>query len=377
MRQHYLFFFIVAALLAGGCSSRDKNFTLRGTIEHMPKHIVYLEELSINNNIITVDSAHSDANGSFEMSGHSTEPGLYRIRFQGDQFILLSMDKGTTKITGDWNNLTDYKVIGSASSASLQGFLGHIRSSLKDFNTLSIVIDSMRARGNDSMLQKANADLETMNFKLTRFVEQYSDTTAYLPNAIFAVSMLNAATETEYLKTFTQSLLTRFPNSAVAKDFVAKINEAASPSSNSNAGGSNIIGSPAPEIDLPTPSGKNISLSSLKGKYVLVDFWASWCGPCRAENPNVVAAFQKYKAKNFTILGVSLDNDKAKWQQAIKDDNLMWHQVSDLQGWESVAARTYGVQSIPSNFLVDPDGKIIATNLRGSSLDAALGEALK
>ena len=109
---------------------------------------------------------------------------------------------------------------------------------------------------------------------------------------------------------------------------------------------------------------------------MLVDFWASWCGPCRKENPNVVAAYNKYKGDNFTILGVSLDTKKDKWLEAIKDDELAWLHVSDLKGWESIAARTYSVMSIPTNFLVDPNGNIIARDLRGEELDAKLADVM-
>ena len=123
--------------------------------------------------------------------------------------------------------------------------------------------------------------------------------------------------------------------------------------------------------------GKPVSLKDFRGKYVLIDFWASWCGPCRMENPNVVEAYNKYSKKNFTVLGVSLDRERNAWLKAIKDDKLTWTQVSDLKFWDNAVAKLYRISSIPQNILVDPNGKIIARNLRGEELQSKLAELLK
>ncbi len=131
------------------------------------------------------------------------------------------------------------------------------------------------------------------------------------------------------------------------------------------------------DFEQKDPDGKSVKLSSFRGKYVLVDFWASWCGPCRAENPNVVATYKKFKDKNFTVLGVSLDKNRRDWLEAITQDKLTWTHVSDLKGWANEAARLYGVTGIPQNFLIDPSGKVIGSNLRGEQLEQKLVEVLQ
>ncbi|MDF2517231.1 MAG: hypothetical protein K0R59_2527 [Sphingobacterium sp.] len=130
------------------------------------------------------------------------------------------------------------------------------------------------------------------------------------------------------------------------------------------------VGQQAPDLTLNNPEGKAVKISDYLGKHLLLDFWASWCGPCRAENPNLVKAYQKYHDKGFEILGISLDDAARKdaWVEAIKKDNLLWPQVSDLKGWDSLAAKIYGINAIPASFLLDPEGRIIARDLRGDDL---------
>ncbi|WP_295128748.1 AhpC/TSA family protein [uncultured Chitinophaga sp.] len=137
------------------------------------------------------------------------------------------------------------------------------------------------------------------------------------------------------------------------------------------------VGKVVPDFTIKDTEGKPVSLSSFKGKYVLLDFWASWCGPCRAENPHVLKAYNTFQNKNFTVLGISMDNDRAKWLKAIKEDNMPWTQVSDLTAFNNEVAKMFDITAIPTNFLISPDGKIIAKNLRGADLDKQLEAFIK
>lgn len=367
--------FFLFPLLMSSCKTDSNKFTIVGEIRNMPEQNITLEEMGIND-IKVLDSIKSDAHGHFELHGQGTDPGLYRLHFGENKFILLSIEKENVKVSGDWDKLEQYNVSGSQGSTSLRGFFENVRKHISDINTIGMVMDSMRMRGNDSLFEKASRQMDELNVGLTTFIENYADTTKHLPNALFAVQILNPGSEKPFLDDFVSRLPNRFPNQKLVSDYINHYKKAINALSPGEQSGPK-VGSQAPEFSLNDPNGKSYTLASFKGKYILLDFWASWCTPCRNENPNVVAAFQKFKNKNFSVVGISLDNDKAKWQKAIQDDHLDWIQLSDLKGWESIAARDYSISSIPSNFLLDPNGKIIARDLRGSDLENELAKVLK
>jgi peroxiredoxin len=198
--------------------------------------------------------------------------------------------------------------------------------------------------------------------------EQFAKIKALIPAmgthlvALWATNFLPAEKELALLEEIGERFRKAKPNHPQVKPFLENLKRLKGVS----------IGSEAPEIALPTPAGPIMRLSDLRGKYVLIDFWASWCGPCRRENPNVIKTYATYKDKGFEIFGVSLDQEKTAWINAIAKDQLTWPHVSDLQYWNSVAAQAYQVSSIPMTFLLDPQGKVIAKGLRGDSLNQYL-----
>lgn len=250
--------------------------------------------------------------------------------------------------------------------AKYQAFIAGSVNALQEMNAESLVV--MKEKKNDPQSQNDFRDRykEVVERYKARLVQYVKENPNSFSSAEALSSVAGAHIDIATIEPMYKGLTTKVRRTKVGKDLAKRIESARTTS----------IGTLAPNFTENDTSGKPVSLTDFRGKYVLLDFWASWCGPCRAENPNYVKAYHQYKDKNFTLLGVSLDRPDAKeaWVAAIKADSLEWTQVSDLKYWSNDVAKQYDIRSVPQNFLIDPTGKIIAKNLRGEELNKKLAE---
>ncbi|MGN7721430.1 redoxin domain-containing protein [Chitinophaga sp. 22620] len=366
-----------AVLLAQDKKTKNYQYHIEGSIadanqEKPAKYYLRMRTAGV----FKMDSAIAN-DGKFSFTGEIPEPQLAQIfamvpgtpdnPMGRKEVALIFLGKGTTQL-----NLATPASKAEAGGTHEQGAFNELndllRSVNKDYETaVKKYRDAAESRDEDK-LKKAETRLEQLEASKKAVMRKYLEDNPETPIGMYVLNQVAGyelnPDEVEPLFNSLSRSVRKYPS---AKEFEHRVELARKLA----------VGQPAIDFNQRDAAGNPVTLASFRGKYVLVDFWASWCGPCRAENPNVVKAFNRFKEKGFTILGVSFDERKDKWQQAIEQDGLTWTHVSDLRGWGNEVGKLYGIRAIPQNVLVDPEGKIIARNLRAEDLNRKLEELLK
>ncbi|MCE7042943.1 TlpA disulfide reductase family protein [Dyadobacter sp. CY312] len=367
--KYFLTLILLVSCFAGFAQISPKSFTVAGNVKGGAKgeKVVLLQSMA-NGSAMKVDSTQLSADGSFSMKATEKDGGSFftlniadrqkavLLVEGGEVFSVNANSQGKVQVTGS-KNMDYYAKI----DQRMQAFAAKVTIWNEEFAKAEEKKDTKKIQEIQSAY--AAADKIRMDEIKRLFPEMGTSLIALFT----ANNFLNPDSDLPLLKQLAADFEKVSPVPTLAQGFIGQVKRMAGVA----------IGDVAPDFTLNDPEGKPVQLSSLRGKYVLIDFWASWCGPCRQENPNVVRMYGKFKDKGFSIYGVSLDKEANAWKAAIKKDNLTWLHGSELKHWNSAVAQTYGVTGIPATYLLDREGKVVAKNLRGAALEAKLTELLQ
>lgn len=363
-------YILLLCVVFAACKDKS-NFVIEGQFKNAaPGSKVYLFSIQ-KENAVPLDSTVFSEKGEFKFSHSTPAVDFFRIASGNNEYMIIAKNGDQIKISADMTDKTlAYNISGAMEADKLEElnkvkhqYMVKITEIQKQFDEAVAAQPDKRDAIMEQMRPAYTEEIGALNKAVLKFAQDNTTSLA----GFYAVNLLNPAEYEKEIVEYSDKIKSNFNENKVVTAFLVKMAKLKSVQ----------IGQPAPEFTINGVDGKPIKLTDYKGKYVMLDFWASWCMPCRQENPNVVRAFNTYKDKNFTILGISLDEDVVAWKNAIAADKLTWAHASDLKGFESAAATLYAIEAIPSSFIIDPAGKIIAKNLRGEDLDAFLSKTLR
>lgn len=347
----------------GSGSSNDGKIQVIGKIENAPEGVVILSQFTDSRPKV-LDTLTLDSNGEFSYELAVEAPTFYELNLQGQKVVRLALFKDDVEVKYNFASPESLTIEGSEDTKEMMKIEKLMESYQADVNKLNEAYYEAMSNNNSEAIKKIQNDAMVLETNQAERVKEMINSMGDSFASLAAIGLLNPKSDFQFIDQLIAKLNEKYPGTTSILKMKQQLDEMRALS----------VGQPAPEIELPNPDGTLVKLSDLRGKYVLIDFWAAWCKPCRQENPNVVRLYNQYKDKGFEVFGVSLDRTKEDWVKAIADDGLTWTQVSDLKYFNSIAAELYQIDAIPATYMVGPDGNIIAKDLRGPSLESKLAE---
>lgn len=347
----------------GNDAASEGKVQITGKIENAPEGLVVLTQYTDSRPKV-LDTLEVDSKGEFTYDLEVNTPTFYELNLYGQRAVKLALFKENVEVIYNFLDPASLQIEGSADSKEMLKLEKLMEEYQLTVNKLNEQYYEAMSKNDVETIKRIQLDAMTLESQQAEKVKEMITSMGDSFASLAAIGLLNPKNDFPFIDELITKLNTNYPGTSSIMQMKQQLDEMRALS----------VGQVAPDFELPDPNGKMVKLSDLRGKYVLIDFWAAWCKPCRQENPNVVRLYNQYKDKGFEVFGVSLDRTKEDWVKAIADDQLTWTHVSDLKYFNSAAAELYKIEAIPATYMIDPDGKIIARDLRGPSLENKLAE---